>query len=78
MCNFLFWPGHPVLFPTDQSRAGAHSANEGSENWLLLNLLTVICFQALLLSLAGGRGRQSLCVIYFFRFFFSLSNKYVT
>ena len=50
----IIWPGHPVLFLTDQSRAGAHSANEGSENWLLLNLLTVICFQALLLSLAGG------------------------
>ena len=37
---------------SDLWRAGAHSANEGSENWLLLNLLTVICFQTLNLSLA--------------------------
>ena len=49
---------HPVvsalcyISESDLWRAGAHSANEGSENWLLLNLLTVICFQALLLSLA--------------------------
>ena len=41
---------HPVA--ADLWRAGAHSANEGSENWLLLNLLTVICFQTLNLSLA--------------------------